>query len=413
MSILGKYTENIKEDKVLNENSKSMYEMPAVTRDKDYGSISLKKGLTISAILHPSTLLTLWLITLILALFGVDFLKFSKPKPKNNDIEFVLVDKEDTPKDKNTRYRADRNSRTGGINNPKLPVSMPAANQAPSSKPAAASSPSPAPKKKSIINSIMPTSPKKADNKKAQQTTTQKNVPSNQPVSKAIPKPEIAKPQPPTAKPSIKPPMTPRPALKPTGSPFKVPVPAGGTSTGQYATGPISGSGSSNGGGTKGGGTYSPNPSFAPVGSGSGAGKKLASGSGSGTSGSGTGSGGSGSGSGGGNPGGGGGRPGIDAIREPDFGPYMRELQRRIKMSWDPPKGNESKRVVLLFKIAKDGRLLSCRVLKSSGAPNADKAALNAVHLAAPFRPLPAEYKNSSVDIQFTFDYNVFSATKY
>ncbi len=412
MSLLGKYTENIKENDFRRvEDSYSDFDMPAVTREDDYGAITLKKGLTISAILHPSTLLVLWLIVLILALVGIDLFKFSKPKPKVNDIEFVLVDREETPLNKNTKYRADRNSRSGGINNPKLPVSMPAANQAPSSKPAASSSPSPAPKKKSLISNIMSPAPKKADNKTAQ-TTTQKNVPSNQPVSKAIPKPDIAKPQPPTAKPSIKPPMTPKVATKPTGSPFKVPVPSGGTTAGQYATGPISGSGSSNGSGTKGGGSYSPNPSFAPVGSGSGSGKKASTGTGSG-SGTGTGSGGSGSGSGGGNPGGGGGRPGIDAIREPDFGPYMRELQRRIKMSWDPPKGNESKRVVLLFKIAKDGRLLSCRVLKSSGAPNADKAALNAVHLAAPFRPLPAEYKNSSVDIQFTFDYNVFSATKY
>ena len=71
-----------------------------------------------------------------------------------------------------------------------------------------------------------------------------------------------------------------------------------------------------------------------------------------------------------GNPGGGGGAPGIDALREPDFGPYMRELQRRIKLNWDPPKGNESKRVVLLFKIARDGRLLSCKVQKSSGMPS-------------------------------------------
>ena len=96
-----------------------------------------------------------------------------------------------------------------------------------------------------------------------------------------------------------------------------------------------------------------------------------------------------------------------------DITVYMRELQRRIKLNWNPPKGNESKRVVLLFKIAKDGRLLSCSVFKSSGLQNADKAALNAVHLAAPFRPLPPEYKGQSIDIQFTFDYNVFGATKY
>ena len=82
-------------------------------------------------------------------------------------------------------------------------------------------------------------------------------------------------------------------------------------------------------------------------------------------------------------------------------------------MNWDPPKGNDSKRVVLLFKIARDGRLLSVRVFKSSGIPNSDKAALSAVELTAPFKPLPPDFKGASIDIQFTFDYNVFGASGY
>ncbi|MBQ8169079.1 TonB C-terminal domain-containing protein, partial [bacterium] len=202
---------------------------------------------------------------------------------------------------------------------------------------------------------------------------------------------------PPTARPSLKPPMTPKTVQKPSSA-FTVPVPSGGTKSGSYSTGPISGSGHSPSGGST--GSYAPTPSLAPTGGGSTSGTRLAKGGGGGTGNIG-------------NPGGGGGAPGIDAIREPDFGPYMRDLQRRIKMNWDPPKGNESKRVVLLFKIAKDGRLLSCSVFKSSGLPNADKAALNAVHLTAPFRPLPADFKGQSIDIQFTFDYNVFGASGY
>ncbi len=411
MSILGKYTEK-RDPRMGVLRDKTEYHIPAVTRE-DTESISLKKGIAIAAILHPVSIFVGWLIFLILAIFGIHLSIFDKPKPKINDIEFVLVDKEEMPKNKNTKFRADMNSRTGGINDPKKPVSMP------SSKPAAKpqpSSPAPAPKKQSLMNKITQSvAPKKTPAKKQPAaTTTQKNVTPSPTVQQAVPKPQAAKPQPPTARPSVKPPMNaPKAVQRPTNSPFKVPVPPGGTKAGQYATGPISGSGSSKNGGTKGSGTYSPNPSLAPVGSGSGS--KSGSGSGkSGSGSSGTGSGyGRGSGSGGGNPGGGGGRPGIDAIREPDFGPYMRELQRRIKMNWDPPKGNESKRVVLLFKIAKDGRLLSCSVFKSSGLQNADKAALNAVHLAAPFRPLPPEFKGQSIDIQFTFDYNVFGATKY
>lgn len=404
MSILGKYTRNT-DNNSIRRTKGNEYRMPAVTRE-DKKTISLQKAMIISAILHPVVLLIIWLVITILAIFGIQLSLFEKPKPKVNDIEFVLVDHEATPKNKNTKYRADINSRTGGINDPKKPVSMPSSRPAAKPKP---SSPAPAPKaqkqpKKTPFNFG---APQKKAPQKAAQTTTQKNVTPAPTVQKAVPKPQAARPQPPTARPSSRPPMTTPKVVKPTGSPFKVPVPAGGKTAGQYATGPISGSGTSKSGGSHGSGNYAPNPSLAPVGNGSGSGNR----SGYGTSKSGTGTGyGSGSGAGGGNPGGGGGRPGIDAIREPNFGPYMKELQRRIKNTWDPPKGNESKRVVLLFKIAKDGRLLNCRVHKSSGLPNADKAAINAVQMAAPFRPLPPEFKGQSIDIQFTFDYNVFAS---
>lgn len=102
-------------------------------------------------------------------------------------------------------------------------------------------------------------------------------------------------------------------------------------------------------------------------------------------------------------------KPSSKKTAAPDFGPYMRELQKNIKANWTPPKGNESKRVVLLFKIAKDGRLLSVKVFKSSGMFSADEAAIKAVNITAPFKPLPKEFKGKSVDIQFTFDYNVFN----
>ena len=378
MSILGKYTDNLITEE--DEQTNSGYTTPAVLRE-DKDELSFKKSIVLSTILHPSVLGAAWLAFLILAFFGINFALFERPKPKMNDIEFVLVDKEDTPLNKNTPYRSDRNSRTGGINDPTKRVSMP----------------SPSPSKAQPAQAPAASTPaKKPEPAKAPAKTVQKPAPAAQPAQpKAA---QQAKPQPPTARPSLKPPMTPKIAQKPSSA-FKVPVPSGGTKSGSYSTGPISSSGTAAKGG---GGSSAPTPSLAPTGGGSSSGTRLAKGSGGGA---GTGN--------IGNPGGGGGAPGIDALREPDFGPYMRDLQRRIKMNWDPPKGNESKRVVLLFKIAKDGRLLSCSVFKSSGLPSADKAALNAVQLTAPVRPLPAEYKGPSIDIQFTFDYNVFGASGY
>ena len=101
MSLLGKYTENntrrVSQEKY---SSSVEYKDPAVVRKTNDGSISLKKGMLISTILHPVTLFILWLVLTILAFFGIKLSLFSPPKPKVNDIEFVLVDHEDTPREK-------------------------------------------------------------------------------------------------------------------------------------------------------------------------------------------------------------------------------------------------------------------------------------------------------------------------
>ena len=92
----------------------------------------------------------------------------------------------------------------------------------------------------------------------------------------------------------------------------------------------------------------------------------------------------------------------------PDFGPYMAELQRRIKRNWQPPKDRDSRQVVVEFKIFKSGELGSVRLARSSGLSTNDQAAISAIRAAAPFMPLP-KYSEDSVDIQFTFDYRVFA----
>ncbi len=102
--------------------------------------------------------------------------------------------------------------------------------------------------------------------------------------------------------------------------------------------------------------------------------------------------------------------PSIAAKKDIDFGPYMNDLQRRIKHAWRPPRGNESKRVVVVFKIGKNGELSNLVIKKASSFQPSDQAALLAIQNAAPFARLP-EGAPSSVDIEFTFDYNVFGAS--
>ncbi len=376
------------------------YKLPKLVTTKPE-VIPIKKSLAISTALHPGVVLLIWLITVALALMGIHLFTFHKPDAKlKKDIEFVLVDKEAMPRNMKTKNRADMNSRSGGINDPKRKVSMPSPAPQKSVKPSSAANSA-----NKLIKKQQQAAQQKAAQQKAKPKAQQTPVKSAQPVTTNKPSP--AKPAPPTARPSAKPVAAPAVAVKPT-TPFAIPKPANAPSGKSLATGPIGGTsaptGTSKGGTGSGSATGSrtgvPAPSLAPGKGGSSSLGRTGSGTKGGTGNIG-------------NPGGGGGAPGIDALREPDFGPYMRELQRRIKMNWDPPKGNESKRVVLLFKIAKDGRLLSCRVNKSSGLPSADQAALKAVELTAPFRPLPADFRGQSIDIQFTFDYNVFNASRY
>lgn len=343
------------------------YKLPSVVLNESK-EVPLGKALVFSTLAHPFIIGLLWLLfklfILLLAILGITLPLFDKPEPKVRDIEFVLVNKPDEkPIDSKTKNRSDRNSRAGGKHNPNLPVSEP--------EPfAAKSTPQKSSSAQKAVTPQKTSMPKKQANKQANKTQQQTPVP-----PRPMPIQEFFKPAPkiPNAF-SIPVPKTKTPkAVNPGGPVTSGPI--GYSAQGSDAS-PLMGTGGSSGSskarsgsGYSAGGGNAGNPS----------------------------------------PGNPNGRPGIDAIREPDFGPYMRELQRRIKRNWDPPKGNESKRVVLIFKVSKDGRLKSLRVYKSSGVVEADKAAINAVELTAPFSPLPPEYKGSDIDIQFTFDYNVFS----
>lgn len=339
------------------------YFVSELARDDDDG---LFKHIAISAAAHPLSIAFVWsalkLLVLLLLLFGITLSLFDKPEPKVKDIEFVLVDRpEAKPINKKTRFRADRNTRAGGKHDPKKKISEP--------KPRAAKSVA----KKKVA-------PKRPAIKKPAPKVVQKPKQQVKPRTPAPPKPT---PHRVVSKPKITPPRA-----------FSVPVPISkapkvvNPTSGPVTSGPITRASKA---------MSSPRPVMSAGSYGSPGNSRYSSGYslGGGQAG---------------NPGPGNptGAPGIDAIKEPDFGPWMSELQRRIKSNWDPPKGNESKRVVLAFKVSKDGRLLELKIATSSGVRVADQAALSAVQLTAPFRPLPAEFRKPSIDIQFTFDYNVF-----
>jgi TonB family protein len=103
---------------------------------------------------------------------------------------------------------------------------------------------------------------------------------------------------------------------------------------------------------------------------------------------------------------------GVDVVQDIDFGPFMADLEKRIKHNWVPPRGAESRKVRLMLYLQRDGQLLKIETLISSGDQNADQAAVAAAEASAPFMAFPAQIKEDVLPVEFTFDYNVLNLRK-
>lgn len=95
---------------------------------------------------------------------------------------------------------------------------------------------------------------------------------------------------------------------------------------------------------------------------------------------------------------------GVGPIEE-----YRAYLERVIQQRWQiPPEANLLDKPVSLtveFVIAQDGRLVSLRLHNSTGIRALDRAAIRAIELASPFRPLPSAFTTPTQVFTDTFVY--------
>jgi TonB family protein len=93
-----------------------------------------------------------------------------------------------------------------------------------------------------------------------------------------------------------------------------------------------------------------------------------------------------------------------------DWGPYGAEMVRRIKLHWEIPElarlGWKGKLTIRFFILA-DGRVADATIIRRSGVPPFDFAALQAILKSSPFRPLPADLGSSREGVTVTFFYNL------
>ena len=89
-----------------------------------------------------------------------------------------------------------------------------------------------------------------------------------------------------------------------------------------------------------------------------------------------------------------------------DYGPFITELQRRIRKAWHPPGQGEGYHLKALFAIDKNGDFADIRIDNPHALDSVNKAAIEAIEYAAPFR-IPNPNRKKPINIEFTFDYNV------
>lgn len=92
-----------------------------------------------------------------------------------------------------------------------------------------------------------------------------------------------------------------------------------------------------------------------------------------------------------------------------DWNPYITELEKKIRKNWNPPRADVSNSVKTKFKLSKDGSLVKCDIVQSSGKKTVDDAAISAIKSATPYKPFPENVKSDTIDVEFTFDYNVLA----
>jgi len=96
-----------------------------------------------------------------------------------------------------------------------------------------------------------------------------------------------------------------------------------------------------------------------------------------------------------------------------DFGSryawYVQVVRQKVSENWlkyeVDPSIHDARRVYIDFEISRTGQPKNITVSQSSGVPSLDQSAVRALQRIDTFGPLPPDYRGSSVNVEFWFDY--------
>ncbi len=93
------------------------------------------------------------------------------------------------------------------------------------------------------------------------------------------------------------------------------------------------------------------------------------------------------------------------------YASYMEHIKNKIENVWVYPsfaaQTGQQGSLLVLFSIGRNGNLLRVKLIRSSGYPLLDKAAIEAVKDAAPYPPLPERFNIDVLNIYANFVYKI------
>ena len=93
----------------------------------------------------------------------------------------------------------------------------------------------------------------------------------------------------------------------------------------------------------------------------------------------------------------------VDGV---DFNPYMNTMYSSIKKNWHPTENSGAGKVVVSYKIKRDGTIIDPKIVSSTNT-ELNKFAVEAIEKSSPLQPLPKRCKRDLIEVSFTFNYNL------
>ena len=90
-----------------------------------------------------------------------------------------------------------------------------------------------------------------------------------------------------------------------------------------------------------------------------------------------------------------------------EFGDYMTTVRTKIFQKWAPPNVLEEGHAGIVFKLDRNGNVISAYVKESSGNTLYDQSALNSVQQAAPYAKFPNSTSRESITVMYSFDSSI------